>query len=129
MNGNIYRNLTEADICIMRDIVRTLRKLGITENLDGFEYLKEAVFMAVKDPSLLSQVTKEVYPEIANMYGKTADSVEHSMRYAIDKGWKSSNVDYIYERFCVSVKALTKPTTKFFIKNIAMEIRLAHSIR
>ncbi|MCQ2507400.1 MAG: sporulation initiation factor Spo0A C-terminal domain-containing protein [Dorea sp.] len=124
-----YRELTEKDIRIMKEIVHTLRKLGITENLDGFEYLKEAIFMAVKDPSILNQVTKELYPELAMKFGKTPDSVEHSMRYAIDKGWKTSNVDYIYEIFCFTVQTFAKPSIKYFIKNIASEIRLSYGMR
>ncbi len=115
--------LIDSDYALKREINRILRILGIPDNLDGFLYLTEAIFQAIVNPKILDQITKEVYPLVGKTYGKTADCVEHSMRYAIEKGWRNTELDYVYEQYFYSLSLFGKPTTSLFIRNISSDLR------
>lgn len=71
-------------------ITFVMKRLCITPNYNGYEYIREAIKMALKTDKTNRRVTKVIYPEIAAAHGVTAASVERNMRTAIRKGWEKS---------------------------------------
>ncbi|ETJ19741.1 Spo0A-like protein, partial [human gut metagenome] len=45
-----------------------IHEIGVPAHIKGYMYLREAITMVVNDMELLSAVTKELYPSIANKY-------------------------------------------------------------
>ena len=66
-----------------KQIKATLRDLGIRPNLDGFEYLTDAIGIIADDPSMKMTA---LYALIARRRDTTHAAVERSMRHAIHKG-------------------------------------------
>lgn len=64
-------------------IKATLRDLGIRPNLNGFEYLIDAIKIIANDPS--TKITA-LYAHLAKCYNTTPTGVERCMRHAIHKG-------------------------------------------
>lgn len=58
----------------------------IRDRLDGYTYLLEAVTLMMTGNHRF--VTKEVYPDIGRKYGCSWESVERSIRSAIQDAWK-----------------------------------------
>ena len=70
------------------EVVRFVQKLGIRPNLNGYHLLVKAILLALKSPNLLHSLTKELYPKIANDYGKNVKAVERNMRKAIESAYE-----------------------------------------
>lgn len=102
----------EDEVCSM------LIRNGISQNLKGYLYLKEAVMLAVRNPEITFELTKVLYPRVAEKYDTTAKCVERSMRHAIDKSWKES-LEYGLELTLVFSR---KPTNGNFIRSLATTI-------
>lgn len=66
-------------------ISEKLMAKGITPNLRGFYYLKEAVNLVIDDRDYLFSLTKRLYPEIAKKHDTTPGCVERAMRHALSK--------------------------------------------
>lgn len=64
-----------------------LRRLSITENYVGFEYLRCAVSLAVERPERLLRVTKELYPTVAERFGVSCPSVLRDISTVIGVAW------------------------------------------
>ena len=62
-----------------------LLQLGFSAKLRGYAYLREAVILLSRDPEM--SILKELYPEVAGMFGVSADDVEHSIRSAAADAW------------------------------------------
>ena len=69
-------------------VIRFVQKLGIRPNLIGYHLLIKAILMALRSPELLKSLTKELYPKIADDYGKNVKAVERNMRKAIDSAYE-----------------------------------------
>ena len=75
---------------VLDRIGRMLVSYGARPNLDGYDFIIEAVkaFMEASGPP--PSLSKEVYPAIARRYGKSSASVEHSIRHTIEKMWSAN---------------------------------------
>ena len=47
------------------DITKMLHELGIPAHIKGYQYLRDAIIMVVKDQEMMGSVTKILYPAIA----------------------------------------------------------------
>ena len=73
------------------DLATTLYEIGITPAYVGYRYIFFGCRQVQDDMSLLTSVTKRLYPMIAEEYGVSPKSVEAAMRRAIKMSWESSN--------------------------------------
>jgi len=71
------------------EIERLLLMLGLLPNLNGHKYLNMAISLVRDDPTL--QVTKTVYPVIAEKFHVSDSSVERAIRSSIRSAWKRRN--------------------------------------
>lgn len=73
-------------------IEEMLFKIGITPNLKGFNYIKEAVKLIDKNPNqYCTGITKKLYPDVAKLNNVTSSAVERGIRHAITR---AINLDY-----------------------------------
>jgi len=56
-------------------------------------YLREVINMVVNDITLLSSVTKGLYPSLGKEFNTTASIVERAMRHAIEVAWTRGDND------------------------------------
>src|SRR5690606_17200115 len=69
-SNNIQGNSLEADV------TNIIHEIGVPAHIKGYQYLREAILMVVKDIDLLSGITKELYPGIAEKFNTTPSRVE-----------------------------------------------------
>ena len=110
----------EYDAALEVQISNLMRQLGIPAHLKGYQYLRKAIIMAMKDPAVMDGVTKILYPDIAKCYGTTASCVERAMRKAIAVAWERGNIDFLQYYFgCTKKPQMAKPTNSEFIATVA----------
>ena len=61
--------------------------IGIPPHIKGYNYLREGIKMAVADPHIMGNVTKGLYPVIAEKFSTSASKVERAIRHAIEVAW------------------------------------------
>ena len=92
-----------------------IQQHGIKDNLKGYDYLIEAVHMALADHRLKGSFTNTIYPIIAERFETSANAVERSIRYAIDIAYRDRE-DW-----------LDKPSPSELIWHITNEIKRKYS--
>lgn len=113
-------------------ITHFLHCMGIPAHLNGYNYLRSSLKIAVNDISALDPITKKLYPMIAEKYNKSPQCVERSIRHAIKVSWERGNKKIIYDIFGVSPENLCRgyPTNSEYIAMLAddLRLRLRHNI-
>lgn len=112
-------------ISIYDKVAEILKNLGIAPDKNGFHYLRKAIYECYLEPSLLTSITKEIYPMLAESFSKKESCIERSIRSAIETGWDRGNYEYSNELFknCVDYYK-TKPTNGEFIAIIVDRIMM-----
>ncbi|HJC65251.1 MAG: sporulation transcription factor Spo0A [Lachnospiraceae bacterium] len=109
------------------DITKMLHELGIPAHIKGYQYLRDAISMTVKDQEMMTSVTKILYPTIAKRHQTTASRVERAIRHAIEVAWGRGKLETIDQIFGYTVSTgKGKPTNSEFIALIADQILLEY---
>lgn len=99
--------------------------IGIPPYIKGYVYLREGIKMAIENPSIINNVTKELYPSIGKKFDTTASKVERAIRHAIEVAWNRGRVDAINAIFGVRVYiGSERPTNSEFIALVADKLIL-----
>ncbi len=99
--------------------------IGIPPHIKGYNYLREGIKMAVNDPSIINNITKGLYPMIAERYETSASKVERAIRHAIEVAWNRGRIDAVNAIFGARVYIGTeKPTNSEFIALVADKLIL-----
>ena len=92
-------------------------------------YIREAIKMVIGNVSILSYVTKELYPTIGEHYNTSASKVERAIRHAIEVAWSREQVETITNLFGYTINnEKGKPTNSEFIAMVADKLRLQNKI-
>ena len=106
-------------------VTNIIHEVGVPAHIKGYQYLREAIMMVVKDTDVINQITKQLYPEIAGKYHTTPSRVERAIRHAIEVAWGRGQTDSVENIFGYTVSANRgKPTNSEFIAMIADKLRL-----
>ena len=106
-------------------VTNVIHEVGVPAHIKGYQYLREAIIMAVSDIDMINQITKQLYPEIAQRYHTTPSRVERAIRHAIEVAWGRGKQDVVERIFGYTVSAdKGKPTNSEFIAMIADKLRL-----
>lgn len=112
------------------DVTKMIREIGIPAHIKGYQYIREGIMMAVKDPDILNYITKYLYPTIAKKYHTTTSSVERAIRHAIEVAWNRGKMDSLEDIFGYNVSCgKGKPTNSEFIALIADKFRLEYRVK
>ena len=99
--------------------------VGIPPHIKGYSFLREGVMMAIENPSIINNITKQLYPMIGERYQTTPSKVERAIRHAIEVAWNRGRIDNINN--ILGVRAYVgadKPTNGEFIALIADKMLL-----
>ena len=111
------------------EITSIIHEIGVPAHIKGYMYLREAITLVVNDMELLSAVTKELYPTVAEKYNTTASRVERAIRHAIEVAWARGQVDVINKLFGYTIhNEKGKPTNSEFIAMVADKLRLKNKV-
>ena len=94
--------------------------VGIPAHIKGYQFLREAIKMAVENPEVINSITKRLYPEVAKVFDTSASKVERAIRHAIEVAWNRGKIENINSLFGVKVYSHNeKPTNGEFIALVA----------
>ncbi|MGI5986920.1 MAG: sporulation transcription factor Spo0A [Dysosmobacter sp.] len=101
-------------------VTAVIHEIGVPAHIKGYQYLREAIMIAVEDMDVINAVTKVLYPEVAKRFGTTASRVERAIRHAIEVAWDRGDLETLQKYFGYTVSnAKGKPTNSEFIAMIA----------
>ena len=110
------------NIKLMRTITEILDENCINIKSQGYTFLKDAICIITDRRCLDICFTKEVYPYIAEKHRvKSKSIVEHSIRNAIDAGYKRCRSKYP-DRKCIMNSFDEKPTNKKYLLRAVKEV-------
>ena len=94
-------------------VTSIIHEIGVPAHIKGYQYLREAILIAVDDMDVINAVTKVLYPEVAKRYGTTASRVERAIRHAIEVAWDRGDLETLQKYFGYTVSnAKGKPTDR-----------------
>ena len=92
-------------------VTNMIHEIGVPAHIKGYQYLREAIMMVVNDIDIINQITKQLYPEIAQKYHTTPSRVERAIRHAIEVAWGRGEQNTVESIFGYTVNAAKgKPT-------------------
>ncbi|MBQ8262265.1 MAG: sporulation transcription factor Spo0A [Lachnospiraceae bacterium] len=110
-----------------KDVTDMIHEIGVPAHIKGYQYLREAIMMAVEDTEMLGAVTKVLYPTIAKKFQTTPSRVERAIRHAIEVAWSRGKMETLDALFGYTIHSgKGKPTNSEFVALIADRIRLAY---
>lgn len=107
------------------EVSSLLHSLGIPSHVRGYQYIREGILLIYESDKIVTLVTKEVYPKIANKYRTTSTRVERAIRHAIEISWVRGDLKLMEKMFGNSIDfERAKPTNSEFLTTIADRLRL-----
>ncbi len=91
--------------------VKKLDELGISKKYLGYFLLVELMEILINQSRRVVSFSRDVYPQIANKFGKTVCTIERNIRNLIDKCW---NIEMM-EKLNVYYVEDEKPTCREFV--------------
>lgn len=112
-----------------QDVTNMIHEIGVPAHIKGYQYLREAIMMSVDDPTMISSITKILYPTIAKRFQTTPSRVERAIRHAIEVAWSRGRMETLDALFGYTIDTgKGKPTNSEFIALIADRIRLSYKM-
>lgn len=94
--------------------------VGIPAHIKGYQFLREAIKMAIDSPEIINSITKKLYPSIADKFDTSPSKVERAIRHAIEVAWNRGKIENINTIFGIKIyTANDKPTNGEFIALLA----------
>ncbi len=102
-----------------------IHQIGVPAHIKGYQYLRDAILMAIDDDQIINAVTKRLYPAVAKKHATTSSRVERAIRHAIEVAWDRGDVDVLNAYFGYTIhNSRGKPTNSEFIAMISDKFRL-----
>ena len=102
-----------------------IHEIGVPAHIKGYQYLREAIIIAVNDMDVINAITKVLYPQVAKTFQTTPSRVERAIRHAIEVAWDRGDLDTLQRFFGYTVSNTKgKPTNSEFIALIADRLQL-----
>ena len=99
--------------------------VGIPAHIKGYQFLREAIKMAIDKPDIINSITKRLYPSIADKFETSSSKVERAIRHAIEVAWNRGKIENINNLFGIKVyNQNEKPTNGEFIALVADKMLL-----
>lgn len=106
-------------------VTEIIHQIGVPAHIKGYQYLRDAILMAIEDDQIINAVTKRLYPTVAKRHGTTSSRVERAIRHAIEVAWDRGDIDVLNSYFGYTIhNSRGKPTNSEFIAMIADKFRL-----
>ncbi|MBQ1372092.1 MAG: sporulation transcription factor Spo0A [Oscillospiraceae bacterium] len=106
-------------------VTNVIHEIGVPAHIKGYQYLREAIIIAVGDMEVINAITKVLYPQVAKTFCTTPSRVERAIRHAIEVAWDRGDLDTLQRFFGYTVSNTKgKPTNSEFIALIADRLQL-----
>ena len=106
-------------------VTNIIHEIGVPAHIKGYQYLREAIMIAVNDMDVINAITKVLYPQVAKTFQTTPSRVERAIRHAIEVAWDRGDLDTLQSFFGYTVSNTKgKPTNSEFIALIADRLQL-----
>ena len=114
---------------IETQVTQIIHQIGVPAHIKGYQYLRTAILLTIKDSDIINSVTKILYPSVAKKYQTTTSRVERAIRHAIEVAWDRGDVDTLNSYFGYTIQNNRgKPTNSEFIAMIADNLRLKYKM-
>ena len=114
---------------IETQVTRIIHQIGVPAHIKGYQYLRTAILLTVRDSEMINSVTKVLYPSVAKKYATTTSRVERAIRHAIEVAWDRGDVDTLNSYFGYTIQNTRgTPTNSEFIAMIADNLRLKYKL-
>ena len=116
----------ETAAALKNQVTSIIHEIGVPAHIKGYQYLREAIIIAVNDIEVINAVTKVLYPAVAKRFSTTPSRVERAIRHhAIEVAWDRGDLETLQKYFGYTVSnAKGKPTNSEFIAMIADRLLL-----
>ena len=105
-------------------ITNIIHEIGVPAHIKGYQYLREAIIIAVEDMDVINAITKVLYPRIARTYQTTPSRVERAIEHAIEVAWDRRDQNALDQFFgYAGIKRKDKPSVAEFLAVIADDIQ------
>ena len=122
--GNIVA-FSAQDNSLEVTVSEIMHRIGVPAHIKGYQYLREAIILAVNDDEIMNSVTKLLYPTVAKTFKTTPSRVERAIRHAIEVAWDRGDVDVLNSYFGYTIQnSRGKPTNSEFIAMISDKLKL-----
>jgi len=119
----VQRRMDKTNIESM--VTGIIHEIGVPAHIKGYQYLREAIIIAVNDMDVINAITKVLYPQVAKTFQTTPSRVERAIRHAIEVAWDRGDLDTLQRFFGYTVSNTKgKPTNSEFIALIADKLQL-----
>lgn len=108
---------SDVPIDIYRQATKILINCGFNSKHKGFIYIRDASIIRALDDNV-SSLSKNVYPNIANKYNVSEESVERAIRHAIYHVWYLNKLEPLSE-FGMNYRFNSRPTNSVIISYIS----------
>ena len=114
-----------ADAGLESVVTDIIHEIGVPAHIKGYQYLREAIILTIRDMDMINAVTKVLYPEVARKFSTTPSRVERAIRHAIEVAWDRGDIEVLQKFFGYTVSNIKgKPTNSEFIAMIADHLSL-----
>lgn len=121
--NNGTRPLAETNVETM--VTEIIHEIGVPAHIKGYQYLREAIMIAIDDMEVINAITKVLYPQVAKTFSTTPSRVERAIRHAIEVAWDRGDLETLQKFFGYTVSNTKgKPTNSEFIALIADKLQL-----
>ena len=102
-------------------ITGLLVRLGAPTSQQGFRFLRTGILLMMEDPG--QQLTKSLYPAIADIYGTSPENVEKGLRTTVTAAWLKRQ-DNVWRAFFPAAPGgqIPKPTAGQFLHRLTDEV-------
>lgn len=114
---------------IETQVTKIIHQIGVPAHIKGYQYLRTAILLTIRDSDVINSVTKVLYPTVAKKYQTTTSRVERAIRHAIEVAWDRGDVETLNSYFGYTIQNdRGKPTNSEFIAMIADNLRLKYKL-
>lgn len=125
LQGSRMTSLQSKPFDLETRVTEIIHEIGVPASLKGYHYLREAIMVSVKNPGILDQITKTLYPQVAKTFQTTPSRVERAIRHGIEVAWDRGDLDVLQYFFgCTISNTKGKPTNSEFIALITDKLLL-----
>ena len=123
-------NKTQVDkTAIEAKVTQTIHDIGVPAHIKGYQFVREAIMMAIEDEDVINAVTKVLYPNLAEKFNTTPSRIERAIRHAIEVAWNRGQIEVHDKIFGYTVNSNKgKPTNSEFIAMIADRLRMEKKV-
>ena len=110
-------------------VTQMIHDVGVPAHIKGYQYIREAIMLAVNDEDIINSISKTLYPTLSEKFNTTPSRVERAIRHAIEVAWDRGQIEMHEKIFGYTVNSNKgKPTNSEFIAMIADRIRLSEKV-